>query len=276
MLSTKFALLLMLLSQLATNKQAAPPAAPDPAIKFTVATDNVPQAQIAGVVMPALTKAKGTIFICHGFSRRKEDAYKFDWMRRDLGWNLVAFDFREHGQSSHSFHLTTLGYFEIWDVKAVVDQAEQMGLAKPYVIYGSSMGASVGLRWAAQDSRVSGVLAVSPYRNAFAAAQMFFQQRLHLNLVEKGAWSGMLNTVDLPKDLSQRNDLRIWILCGQFDAFRAADQRAILAGSKSPQSLKKLFVIPGGYHSTLWRWQGDNRVPSHDRIVENFLMECGR
>jgi hypothetical protein len=83
----------------------------------------------------------------------------------------------------------------------------------------------------------------------------------------------MLNTVDLPNDLAQRNDLRIWILCGQFDTFREPDQRAILAGSKSPAKMKKLFVIPGGYHSSLWRWQGNDRVPSHDRIVRNFLSE---
>ncbi|MBC8105204.1 MAG: hypothetical protein H7Z14_01325 [Anaerolineae bacterium] len=78
---------------------------------------------------------------------------------------------------------------------------------------------------------------------------MFFQQHLHLNLAERGEWSDTLNTVDLPTDLSQRNDLRIWILCGQFDTFREADQRAIRAGSKSPAAMKKLFVIPGGYHS---------------------------
>lgn len=275
MMSTGIAaLLMMLLSQLPLHRQSSPTAPPEPAIRFSVLTDNVPQAQIAGVVLPAADKAKGTVFLCHGFSRRKEDLYGWDWIRRDLNWNLVAFDFREHGQSSRTMHLTTLGYYEIWDVKAVIDEAEKMGLAKPYVIYGTSMGASVGLRWAAQDSRVSGVIAVSPYRNALGAARNFFQQRLHLNVDLQGGWSEMLRQVDLPTDLAKRDDLRIWILCGQFDIFREADQRAILAASKSPARLKKLFVIPGGYHSSLWRWKGDDRMPSHDRIVRDFLAEC--
>ncbi|CAN5514372.1 hypothetical protein BH09PLA1_BH09PLA1_07170 [soil metagenome] len=274
MLSTTFtALMVALLAQLSLKTRPAPPP-PEPAIRFSVATENIPQAQIDGVVLPAAGDPRGTVFLCHGFSRRKEDLYGWDWIRRELGWNLVAFDFREHGESTRTLHLTTLGYHEIWDVKAVVDHAEKTGLAKPYVIYGSSMGASVGLRWAARDPRISGVIAVSPYRNALGAAQMFFHERLHLNLAPQGAWTEMLRAVDLPRDLRQRNDLRIWILCGQFDIFREPDQRAILAGSKSPANLKKLFVIPGGRHSNLWRWQGNDRVPSHDRIVREFLAEC--
>src|SRR5215212_5971734 len=137
MLSTSVtAMLMMLLSQLPLNRRPAPPAPPQPAFTFSVATDNVPRAQIAGVVLPAAGKPKGTVFLCHGFGRRKEDLYGWNWIRRDLNWNLVAFDFREHGQSSHTLHLTTLGYHEIWDVKAVIDHAEEIGLAKPYVIYG--------------------------------------------------------------------------------------------------------------------------------------------
>src|SRR5215213_9656090 len=105
MLSTTLtALLMLLLPQLSLNKRPAPPAPPEPATLFSVATDNVPQAKIAGVVLPAAGNAKGTVFLCHGFGRRKEDLYGWNWIRRDLGWNLVAFDFREHGQSTHTLH----------------------------------------------------------------------------------------------------------------------------------------------------------------------------
>jgi len=274
MLHTTFAaLVMMVLSQLPTKRQSLPPDPPAPFERFVVTTENEPHAQIAGVVMPATGKARGTVFLLHGFSRRKEDLYGWNWIRRDLNWNLVAFDFREHGQSSRTLHLTTLGYYETDDVKAIVDHAEQLGLAKPYVIYGSSMGASVGLRWASQDQRITGVLAVSPYRNGYAAAENFFKQRLHLNVELQGGWSDQLRQVDLPTDLAKRDDLRITILCGEFDIFREADQRAILAGSRSPARLKKLIIIPGGYHSSLWRWQGNDRVPSHDRIVRDFLRD---
>lgn len=275
MLSTSStALLVMILSQLPLKKPAPVIDPPAPFSRFMVPTENTPQAQIAGVVMPASRNARGTVFLLHGFSRRKEDLYGWNWIRRDLNWNLVAIDFREHGQSSRTFNLTTLGYHEMYDVKAAIDHAEKLGLAKPYVIYGSSMGAATGLRWAANDPRISGVIAVSPYRNGYAAAENFFKQRLHLNVDLQGGWSDIVRQVDLPTDLAQRDDLRITILCGQFDIFREADQREILKGSRSPARMKKLFIIPGGYHSNLWRWQGNDRVPSHDRIVREFLREC--
>jgi hypothetical protein len=84
----------------------------------------------------------------------------------------------------------------------------------------------------------------------------------------------MLDTVDLPTDVKKRDDLRIWILCGQFDYFTERDQRAILNASASPLDFKKLFVIPNGRHSRLWSWRGDARVPSHDQIVQDFLRAC--
>jgi pimeloyl-ACP methyl ester carboxylesterase len=243
-----------------------------------VQTDNLPRASIAGVILPAQGKAKGTLFLCHGYGRSKEYLYGWEWIRRDLGWNLVIFDFREHGQSTHSRHLCTLGYHEIWDVKAVVDFAQQQHLAGPYAIYGNSLGASVGLRWAAQDARVSGVLAVSPFRNGLAAARQFVRARTGWDVSPFNLHPGyrrMLEMVDLPTDVSSRRDLRIWIMCGQYDVFPERDQRAILAASPAPPRLKRLFVIPGGTHNNLWGWRGDARVPSHDQIVREFLRECG-
>jgi pimeloyl-ACP methyl ester carboxylesterase len=255
----------------------APP--PAPAERFRVTTRNVPAARIAGVVMPARQQAKGTIFICHGWGARKELMYGWEWVRGQLGWNVVVFDFREHGQSSHSPRLCTLGFHEIWDVKAVVDYAEERGLAKPYVICGYSLGASVGLRWAAHDARVSGVLAVSPYRNGMLGSRQFVRSWLGIDPHGTGWTNGyvrMLRAVDLPTDVTRRNDLRLWIVAAEHDVFPVADQRAILDASPSPAALKRFFVIPGANHGTTWRWQGDARVPSHDRIIRDFLSESER
>ena len=275
MIRTKIvALFVALVSQLPLKRQPPPNPPPQPATAFRVRTDSAPAADIAGVVLPARGKAKGTVFLCHAYNRRKEDFYGLDWMRRELGWNLVAFDFREHGQSSRSVHLCSLGYHEIWDVKAVIDHAEKLGLPRPYVIYGASMGASVGLRWAARDSRVSGVLAVSPFRDGFRGAQQYLRGKfgvpLSARLMHRGYFD-MISAVDLPNDLSSRDDLRVWIITGERDYWPVEDSRAILSGSGSPQSYKKLVVVPNGYHWNLWSWKGDRRCPSHDQVVRDFL-----
>jgi len=255
------------------------PDPPAPFERFTILTDSIPRATIAGVILPAQGRARGTLFLCHGYGRSKEYLYGWDWIRRELKWNLVLFDFREHGQSTHSRHLCSLGYFEIWDVKAVIDLAEQRNLAGPYAIYGQSLGGSIGMRWAAQDGRVEGVLAVSPYRNGLSASEKFLRAWTGCNISLFNAhpgWRKIVASVDLPADVSQRRDLRLWIMCGEHDIFPASDQRAILAASPAPQPFKRLFVIPGASHNDLWQWRGDERVPSHDRIIREFLDECRR
>jgi pimeloyl-ACP methyl ester carboxylesterase len=272
----------LIASIISRESHRQPPAHIDPPlpfVRFNIRTDNTPRATIAGVVLPARGRPRGTLFLCHGYGRSKETYYGWEWIRRELRWNLVLFDFREHGQSTHSPHLCTLGYHEIWDVKAVVDFAQERGLEGPYAIYGGSLGASIGLRWAARDPRIAGVLAVSPYRNGLVATRQFLRASTGWDLQPFNVHPGfrrILSVVDLPTDLSSRTDLQIWIMCGQHDIFPESDQRAILAGSPAPASMKRLFVIPGGGHNNLWSWRGDARVPSHDQIIRDFLRECLR
>ena len=270
-------LLAVTLSQPRERSEKHLPDPPAPFERFTVTTDSVPPARIVGVVMPAKTNAKGTLFLCHGWGNRKECFYGWDWVRSELGWNIVVFDFREHGRSSHSPMLCTLGFHEIWDVKAVVDYAQQKKLAEPYAVIGYSLGGSVGMRWAARDTRIRGVLAVSPFRNGLVGARQFLRAWVGFSPLKTEAnknFARMLEIVDLPTDVSTRADTRLWIMVGQHDIFPASDQRAILAASPAPAEYKKLFVIPNGRHNSLWMWKGDASVPSHDQIIRDFLAEC--
>ncbi len=248
---------------------------PQPATEFRIKTDSIPQAKIAGVILPAKGKAKGTLFLCHGWGRSKENLYGWEWIRNQLDWNVVLFDFREHGQSTHSIHLCSLGYHEIWDVKAVIDYAQSQNLTEPYAICGYSLGASVGLRWAARDPRITGVLAVSPYRNGLIASRQFLHAWMGLTASvfdERTGFGKMIRQVDLPFDIKNRDDLRIWIIVGQHDIFPVSDQRAILDASPAHRYLKRLIVIPNGNHNNLWQWRGDGKTPSHDQIIREFLQ----
>src|SRR4051812_24567474 len=87
-----------------------------------IQTDNIPRAEIATTCWraPAGTAPRGTVFMCHGFGRSMWDFRGYRWLADDEHFNVVRFDFREHGQSSHSLHLPTLGYYEIYDLKAVI------------------------------------------------------------------------------------------------------------------------------------------------------------
>lgn len=243
---------------------------------FRVYTDNVPTAEIAGWILPAAGRAKGTVFLIHGWNASKEALTGWEWLRDREGWNVVMFDLREHGESSHTANLSSLGYHEIWDVKAAVDHAERKGLRGPYVMYGCSLGASVGLRWATMDKRIDGVFAVSPFKNAYLASEQLTETTLHADFLPSPfcihpGFRRMLQTVDLPIAVRNRDDLRIWIMAGGRDCFPESDQREILATSRSPDRLKRLLVAPGRDHRNVWNWPGDAQWPSHDEYLRQFL-----
>jgi pimeloyl-ACP methyl ester carboxylesterase len=207
--------------------------------------------------------------MCHGFGRSMNDFRGYRWVAEQEHLNVVRFDFREHGQSSHSRHLSSLGYHEIWDLKAVIDWAEANHLEKPYVCYGHSMGAAVALRWAGQDSRIVGVLAQSPFRNALVATQKFRpnDRRVQLasHILVHGGFKRMLEQVDIPSAVAKRDDLMIWLTAGERDYFGEDDQRAILAASPSPAEKKQFTLIPGVEHGGQWRWSGN------DNLIRSFL-----
>jgi len=245
---------------------------------FRVKTDNTPQAEISGWILPATGKARGTVFVCHGYGNSKHSMVGYQWMR-DEGWNLVMFDFREHGDSTRTSDLSSLGYHEIWDLKAVIDHAETKQLSKPYCIYGRSLGASVGLRWASQDRRIVGVLAASPFNNAYDASQKVTSMKSRVDwpmspFVLHRGFVAMLKEVDIPKAVSKRDDLKIWIIAGEHDCFTLSDQEAILSASASPETYKHLLIAPGKGHTDTYLWKGNWRLPSHDDYVRQFLADC--
>lgn len=79
-----------------------------------------------------------------------------------MGANVLMFDFRGSGDSDG--HLTSVGVFEQQDIIAA-DQAVSTRWApqSTIVLLGYSMGASTALMAAAEDPRVAGVIADSPF-----------------------------------------------------------------------------------------------------------------
>jgi pimeloyl-ACP methyl ester carboxylesterase len=267
-------ILVCVLACAAPMANARPPVGPYES--FHVYTDSVPTAEIAGWMLPAAGRAKGTVFVLHGWNSGKEAVVGWEWLRDREGWNVVMIDLREHGESTRTAAPSSLGYHEIWDVKAAVDHAARKGLRRPYVIHGVSLGASVGLRWATMDRRIDGVFALSPFKNAYLASEQTTADILHVGFLPSPfsvvpGFRRMLETVDLPTAVRNRDDLRIWILVGGRDCFPESDQRDILAASRSPEELKRLVVAPGRDHRNVWNWPGDAERPRHDEYLLQFL-----
>jgi fermentation-respiration switch protein FrsA (DUF1100 family) len=99
------------------------------------------------------------ILVAHGHAAsRPEDIYA---LFASHGYGVLAWDFRAHGDSQGEF--TSLGYYEVLDVKIALDFA----LAQPHVKHvggwGGSMGAVAMIRAAAKYPQIEAIVTDSPF-----------------------------------------------------------------------------------------------------------------
>jgi pimeloyl-ACP methyl ester carboxylesterase len=149
--------------------------------------------RIAGWYIPA---AKGsssapTIVLAHANDRSK--SAMLAWAKPlHAAYNLVLFDFRNHGQSSGD--VTTFGVREVLDLQAVLDWLEQAKPPTSIAVLGVSMGGATAIDEAATDQRVAAVILDSTHATLVSALQAQLQSK-GFPLALPGAWSILLGAL---------------------------------------------------------------------------------
>ena len=95
-----------------------------------------------------LAKQRPAMVVTHGLGANKQNFLHVSAMLHDLDYNVVAFDFRAHGDSEG--RTCTLGVKESLDVKAAYDFAIKQFPNRPVYIWSTSMGGAATLRAAAE------------------------------------------------------------------------------------------------------------------------------
>jgi fermentation-respiration switch protein FrsA (DUF1100 family) len=99
------------------------------------------------------------ILVAHGYGAvRPEDIYL---LFASHGYGVLAWDFRAHGKSGGKF--SSLGYYEVMDVKAALDYALAQPDVKHVGAWGGSMGAVTIIRAAAGYPQIEALVADSPF-----------------------------------------------------------------------------------------------------------------
>lgn len=108
---------------------------------------------------------KGTMLLLHGWGMTRESMLPWALELTRAGYRCLLMDLRGHGASSGV--RITFGALEVADLKTALDQLQGQGIVQsPLSVFGVSMGASVGLRLAAQDTRIRTVVALEPFWDA--------------------------------------------------------------------------------------------------------------
>ncbi|MBX3441336.1 MAG: alpha/beta fold hydrolase [Planctomyces sp.] len=243
------------------------PADPD-AETFAVPTpDGV---ELAGSILRSRTRpAQGVIVYCHEFGGDRWSFQNFLDAEATDGFDVVAFDFRNHGRSGAREDCGAGPWMtdrEIVDAVTVVDFAarrpEWRGL--PIVLAGASRGANVALAAAAERPGIAGAIGIGAFSThdlAMAhfvrgirrcAAWVLVVPRWHIrSTLELGvlwsAWRASARFVRLEPRLRARRGRPTLLLAGGEDGLIPAETTSRLAATAGDSA--RLVTIPGGRHN---------------------------
>ncbi len=219
-----------------------------------VAADGV---RIAGWYIPAANgRASGpTIVLAHANGKTKSEMLA--WAEPLHGaYNLVLFDFRNHGQSSGK--VTTLGVQEVRDLQAVLDWLERAKSPSSIAVLGVSMGGATAIDEAARDERVAAVILDSTHATVVSALQAQLESR-GFPLALPGSWSilfgGLLRTGE---DLSLADPVQamarigerpvLIVAAGKDDAVGPGDAAELMSAGQDEGASVELETCPAAGH----------------------------
>jgi alpha-beta hydrolase superfamily lysophospholipase len=105
----------------------------------------------------AATPRRGTVIYLHGVADNRASGVGMIQRFTQRGFDVIAYDSRAHGESGGE--ICTYGFFEKRDLSRVIDTVP----SGPIFLIGSSLGAAVALQEAADDPRVSAVVAAESF-----------------------------------------------------------------------------------------------------------------
>jgi uncharacterized protein len=146
---------------------------------------------------------RGRFGSCHGDTRLSA-----------RGFDVVAYDSRAHGDSGGE--ICTYGFYEKRDLHRVIDVLE----SGPVIVMGSSLGGAVALQAAAEDARISAVIAAESFSDlrtvAAERAPWFFTATTVRQALALAETEGRFDAVS-PRDAARRISVPVLLIHGAVD-----------------------------------------------------------
>jgi alpha-beta hydrolase superfamily lysophospholipase len=106
--------------------------------------------------VPAAGPGAPTVLLAHGLQDSKWTLLRLIPWLHEVGYNVMAFDFRGHGGSDK--RPTTVGREEVLDVQAALDWLDSEGVGDRVAALGQSLGAAALVNTAAIDDRLDALV----------------------------------------------------------------------------------------------------------------------
>ena len=213
--------------------------------------------QLYGWWMPAKTDPAGTaptLVLVHGWGRNLERVMEYIQNLHPRGFNLLAFDSRNHGSSDPDKFSSMLKFAE--DIMAAVDFVENRPQVNPGQIgvVGLSIGGAATIYAAAHDPRIKAAVTVGAFAHPVDLMWPEFAKRhipapLISILFKYFQWRiGATFDEIAPENNIARAHAKFLIIHGDQDTVVALEQAKKLEQAANPESAQ-LWVLPGKNHS---------------------------
>ncbi len=189
---------------------------------------------------------RGTLIHLHGVSDNRASARGILDHFRQCGFDVVAYDSRAHGESGGE--VATFGHFEKEDLRHVLDTLRP----GPIVLVGSSLGAAVALQTAAEDPRISAVVAAESFCDLRTVvterAPFFFTDHAIERSIRLAEQKGKFQIKDISPELAAlRIKVPVLLIHGADDKDTPPEHsRRIPSNLSDP---RRLILVPGAGHS---------------------------
>jgi pimeloyl-ACP methyl ester carboxylesterase len=214
---------------------------------------SVKDSQLFGWWIPTSPDAP-TLILLHGWGRNLSRMMPYIQKLHPLGYNLLAFDARNHGSSSPEKHLTVGTFSE--DILAVVDflGISDLTSSDSIGVLGLSIGGGAAINAAGWDARIKSVVTVGAISHPVAVMNYEFQKR-HIPNFIVGAilWYMRLrfrldfDKIAPVKNIAQANAAFLLIHGDEDETVPLAQGQALAKAGNPTQT--RLWVVPGKGHS---------------------------
>ena len=212
---------------------------------------------------------RGTLVYLHGIADNRTSATSIIGRFGPRGFDVVAYDGRAHGESEGD--ACTYGFFEKQDLRRVLDTVEP----GPVVLMGTSLGAAVALQAAAEDSRVSAVVAAETFSDLRAVATerapFFFTRTTIARAFQLAEQQGHF-PVDAvsPATAAAAITAPVLLIHGDSDTDTPPDHsKRVFARLTGP---KRLILVPGAGHNQSLRADVWEEI---ERWIDTVLLASG-
>jgi pimeloyl-ACP methyl ester carboxylesterase len=195
-----------------------------------------------------------TIILVHGWGRNLSRMLQYIVHLYPLGYNLLAFDARNHGSSSSERHPTVGTFSE--DTLAAINFIVKSGLvsSSDFGIIGLSIGGGAAINAASSDKRVKGVITVGALSHPMDVMKLEFQKRNIPNFIPQWLFRyiqlrfGIDFNRIAPVNNISRATADIFLIHGGEDTTIPLAQGQMLEKVGNSEKIH-LWVVPGKGHS---------------------------